>query len=250
MMLPRLSCIRTADQWASAIARNRSIAQISSLENACQITHGRYFWPLEPEHPGNDYDIEFIAMVLAGERRWGGVTLDENGFPCDYSVAQHLVHTADIVNLNRAKIMPDVDWSAQPSPTLYAFGHDWSEAYLKDIPRPIKGSLGDYYGVEDRLMENLMQVFRVPMTPEIIALTKIVDNWMIFLERDAIVGQPVVPYTNEQYHPGFSINEVVPEFHVWDRKTAMIRFLEKFEEITTKGGDYIPLNYKNRGYTL
>jgi hypothetical protein len=226
--------LRTPAQWATAVARNRSIALVSDLSNACQITHGRYFWPLEANHPGNDFDMEFIGMVLAGERRWGGILVDEDGFPLDYSVAQHLVHTADIAYAKRRVIMPEVDWDNHPSPIGYAFAHDWSEAYLKDFPRPIKGALGngDYYIYEAALMDRLVAEFGVIVTPEITKLTKIVDNWMIFLERDKMAGPPVVPYINEDDHPGFTIDDVVPDFHVWDRKTAMTRFLAKWEEIT------------------
>ena len=246
----QLSCLRTPDQWRSALARHHAVAKISSLEGVNQITHGRYFWPLEPDHPGNDFDIEFIAHVLAGERRWAGVTMDINGDPSDYSVAQHCVHLADIVNLNRATLLSDVDWSGEVAPTLYGLLHDASEAYLRDVPRPIKAKLGDYYAVEAALMRKIISVFKVPMSAAVQNAVRKVDDMMIFLERDALVGKPCVPYTNENDHPGISIHSVVPEFYVWDAKTAKRKFLEKFEEITTTGGNHIPLNYLNRGYLL
>jgi hypothetical protein len=242
--------LRTPSEWATAVARNREIASVSDLGGACQITHGRYFWPLEPNHPGNDFDIEFIAHVLAGERRWAGILSNAYGDPCDYSVAQHSVHVADIAQLNRAKLVPDWDWSASASPAFYGLMHDASEAYLKDIPRPIKGLLRDYYPAEAALMTRILEVFDVPVNTCIKNAVRIVDNMMIFLERDAMTVQPVVPYSNENEHPGFNINHIVPEFEVWDAKTAKRRFLEKYEEITSGAGNTIPLNYKNRGYLL
>lgn len=242
--------IRTPDQWASAVARNRAVALNSNIATACQITHGRYFWPLEPNHPGNDYDIEFIAHVLAREPRWASVTVDANGDPSDYSVAQHSVHVADIVNLNRKTLLPNYDWSSNAAPTLYGLMHDASEAYLRDIPRPLKSSLGDYYGIEAQLMSRIIGEFSVPLNDAIKAATRVVDDMMIFLERDELVGEPVVPYQMEDQHPGFTIRDVIPEFRVWTAKEAKQAFLDKYEEVTTTAGNHVPLNYANRGYLI
>lgn len=246
----RVPIYRTPDMWAEAVRRNREIAALSDLDRACQITHGRYFWPLDAFHPGNDFDIEFIAMVLAGERRWGGILVDERGYPSDYSVAQHCVHVADVVNVNRAVLLPDVDWSQEEAPTFYGLMHDSSEAYLKDIPRPIKPALGDYYTVEKALMDRILMEFAVPVSDAIKRAVRIVDDMFIFLERDKLAGKPVVPYTNEATHPKITIDDVVPDFHVWDRKTAKNHFLDKFEQIVKLGGNYEPLNYAGRGFTL
>ncbi len=242
--------IRTPDQWASAVARNRAIAANSSLENACQITHGRFFWPLEPSHAGNDFDIEFIAHVLAREPRWASVTTNAYGDPSDYSVAQHSCIVADIVNLNRKALVPKWDWSLSAAPTMYALMHDASEAYLRDVPRPLKAKLGDYYGIEAQLMERIISEFRVPIDQAIKEATRRVDNMMIFLERDELVGKPVVPYSNEMDHPRLTIHDVVPEFYVWTAKEAKQRFLDKYAEVVANDGNHVPLQYANRGYLL
>lgn len=178
------------------------------------------------------------------------MTSDINGDPSDYSVAQHCVHVADIVNLNRRALVPDWDWDNSPAPTFYGLMHDGSEAYVRDVPRPLKGRLGDYYGIEAGLMDRIITEFRVPVDTGIREAVRRVDNMMIFLERDEIVGEPVVPYSNEQDHPRFTIRDVVPEFHVWDAKKAKRAFLDKFEEIVSNDGNHIPLNYANRGFLL
>jgi hypothetical protein len=241
---------RSEDEWTIAVARNRQACITADLDGACQITHGRYFWPLEPEHPGNDYDIEFIAHVLAGDRRWAGVTTNRDGSPCDYSVAQHCVHVADIVNLNRDKLVPGGQWDLRPSPAFYGLMHDASEAYLRDAVRPIKPYLGDYYAIEARLMDRIITVFDVPVDGIIKEAVRRVDNMMIFMERDEMVGKPVVPYSNEFDHPHVSIHDLVPDFYVWSAREAKDRFLRKFEEIARNAGNYEPTEYRGRGYTL
>lgn len=208
--------IRTPAQWAVAVARNREISLASDLGGACQITYGRYFWPLEPTHPGNDYDIEFIAHSLATKTRWAGVMADENGDPIEYSVAQHSCIIADMV--------------ARPA-RMYGLMHDASEAYLEDVPRPIKPRLGDYYPIEAALMAEIINQFGVTYTPAIKAAVRVYDDAMIFWERDLLVGQPVVPYENEADHPGGTLFNYVPDFSPWDAKTAKRNFLAKFAEI-------------------
>jgi 5'-deoxynucleotidase YfbR-like HD superfamily hydrolase len=242
--------IRTPTQWATAVARNREIALASDLGGACQITHGRYFWPLEPRHPGNDFDIEFIAHSLATKTRWAGVMADENGDPIEYCVAQHSVIVADLVQMARTTLVPGFDWLTSASPALFGLMHDATEAYLEDVPRPIKPRLGDYYGIEAALNEEIMVRFDVPLNGSIIKAVKIVDNLMIFLERDRLVGQPVVPYENENQHPGLFLDRVVPEFRVWSPKEAKRKFLEKYEEIVKHDGNYVPREYRGRGYGL
>jgi hypothetical protein len=242
--------IRTPQEWATAVARNRSIALESDLGGACQITHGRYFWPLEPRHIGNDFDIEFIAHSLATKTRWAGVMSDAFGDPIEYCVAQHSVIVADLVQMARRRLVPAADWDTSPSPALFGLMHDATEAYLEDVPRPIKPRLGDYYLIEAALNEVIMSVFNVPLNTAIIKAVKTVDNMMIFLERDRLVGQPVVRYENENEHPGLSLDRVVPEFRVWSPKEAKRKFLEKYEEIVAHDGNFVPLEYRGRGYGL
>jgi hypothetical protein len=242
--------IRTPEQWERAIAHNRALTAGYDLSGAIQITKGRYFWPLEPQHPANDVDIEFIAHILAGERRWGGIIEDAYGNPCDYSVAQHCVHVADIVNLNRDVLIPEVNWAWHASPAMYGLMHDASEAYLKDFPRPVKVLMNQYYPAEELLMERILSEFDVPVGPEVRAVVRMVDNMMIFMERDKLIGQPVNPYSNENEHPGVTMDELVPDFRVWSPAEAKRKFLDKFAEIEANDGNLVPLNYANRGFKL
>lgn len=57
--------------------------------------------------------------------------------------------------------------------------HDSSEAYLVDIPKPIKLELPDYNKVEDVLMDALAKRFKFqyPLSPEVKAVDKIALEW-------------------------------------------------------------------------
>jgi uncharacterized protein len=79
---------------------------------------GERCYPLLPEE--NVYRIEDIAHALSNVCRYGGHT------KYHYSVAQHCLAMAALCTDKKSK--------------LYALLHDATEAYLGDIPRPLKNS--------------------------------------------------------------------------------------------------------------
>lgn len=231
---------RSDAQWRSAIMHNEAVARVSSLDGACQVTHGMYFWPLEPRHPGNDYSIETIAHGLCGKSRWSGFTKRNDR---KFSVAQHSVHVADIVNLNRKKLVPGGQWGLRPSPALCGLLHDGSEAWIDDIVRPVKYKLTGYTEVEKSLQMEIYARHNCPIDGIITEAVRRVDNMMIFLERDELMGKPVVPYSNEFDHPRITIHDVVPDFRIWSPEEAYERFIDKFEEIVRGDGNLVPAEY-------
>ena len=80
--------------------------------------------------------IEDIAHALANACRFGGHTITF------YSVAQHSITVAELAE-NR----------------LEGLLHDASEAYLVDIPKPIKGHLTSYKTIENNLMAAIAERF-------------------------------------------------------------------------------------------
>lgn len=97
---------------------------------------GAYIDPLAPD-PGQIH-VEDIAHALSHQCRFGGHA------PHFYSVAQHSVEVAHRV---------PVEWRLQ------ALLHDASEAYLVDVPRPIKARLPGYLEAEDLLMRKIASRF-------------------------------------------------------------------------------------------
>ncbi len=82
-----------------------------------------------------------IVKGLSREARFAGQT---SHF---YSVAQHCVLAS--------KIVP-------PAFALEALLHDASEAYIKDIPRPLKQLLPEYRAIEQKLMAAIRHRFGLP----------------------------------------------------------------------------------------
>lgn len=89
--------------------------------------------------------VEDIAWGLATEYRYGGHTV-----PSLITVAQHSVEVAVRV----AKGAP-VEYQ------LAALMHDASEAYIRDMPRPIKSLLPDYQKLERYVMEKVCERFEI-----------------------------------------------------------------------------------------
>ena len=107
--------------------------------NKIRTFTGKYINPFDPDKAL--ICIEDIAHCLAHQCRFGGHT---NFF---YSVAQHSL---------------DVFWEVgicNPELRLAALLHDASEAYLLDIPAPVKSQIPGYKEAEDRLMRVIADKF-------------------------------------------------------------------------------------------
>lgn len=141
--------------------------------------------------------------------------------------------------------MPKVNWSMLPSPALLALRHDDPESYgFCDLTRPVKHNVIGYRDAENNLMEHLITIAGIPSDPEIRHLVKLVDDMMIFLERDELMGKPVVPYSHESTHPRFTIHDIVPNFRVWSPLEAKRRYLERHALIIETNGEYLPNEYR------
>lgn len=113
-----------------------------------QTFTGRMFWPLDP-HP-DEVAIEDIAHSLSMQCRFAG--------HCQkfYSVAEHSILVSQVI---------------QPEFAIYGLLHDAPEAYLVDVPRPVKPHLAGYAHIEARVWEEICYKF---------------DLWPDAKKRDAI----------------------------------------------------------------
>lgn len=140
-----------------------------------QTFTGRQFWPLSPHV--DDIVIEDIAHALSNKCRYGGHT---RRF---YSVAEHSVLVAR---------------RASPEHRLTALLHDASEAYLADVPRPVKPFLTGYAALEQTLDEVIAERFGLtyPWPHEVHEL----DCRILIDERDALMAPCPVDW-NLPYAP-------------------------------------------------
>ena len=131
-----------------------------------QTFTGKRFWPLDPQV--EDVDIMDIAHSLALQCRFTGHVV------VPYSGAEHSVR---------------VMWECPEGDRLWGLLHDASEAYLMDLPRPLKGvpGLGDVYKLaEARCMAVICEKFGLPI--KIPKAVKEADTRMLFTEkRDLMV---------------------------------------------------------------
>jgi hypothetical protein len=164
-----------------------------------QTYSGKQIFPLDPKP--EQICIEDIAHALAMICRFNGHT---HSF---YSVAEHSVFVALNVPVEHR---------------VAALLHDASEAYLCDLPRPIKHNVAGYAEAEDRLMKVIAEKFKfsLPLAPCI----KEADTRILLNERE----QMLLP--SEMEWPGFEDVEPLPgvQLRGWLPRNAEAAFLETF----------------------
>ena len=166
-----------------------------------QTYTGKAFWPLDPRQ--EEIDIEDIAHSLSFQCRFNG--------HCEeyYSVAEHSVFVSHLV--------PKED-------ALWGLLHDASEAYICDIPTPIKPLLKNYRDVEKLVMGVICDKFGLPHEqPESVHLA---DQKMLVTE----VGQIMRPSSQS-----WNLPDVLPlggELSCWSPWEAKALFMQRFKELT------------------
>lgn len=145
--------------------------EIPASERWVQTYTGRRFYPLEPRP--QDVDVVDIAHALGMICRYGGHSAQL------YTVGQHSLLVASAV----ARDYPErLDWQ------LMALMHDASEAYLVDVPRPIKPFLVGYYEVEARVEACIQRALSLPTDPDGAALVKTYDSRILVDECRKLTG--------------------------------------------------------------
>lgn len=126
-------------------------------------TGGRFY----AEKP--EFKIEDIGFALAKLCRFNGHS------QIFYSVAQHSLLVAEIMECDRVRGMAD----GEP---LEGLLHDATEAYLSDVPAPLKQFLPDFKKLDAEWERQLRGYFGLP--PEKSAACQRADWIALFLEAD------------------------------------------------------------------
>jgi uncharacterized protein len=162
--------------------------KITEVPVGCLVTHSGlvldYFFPTI-----ESICIEDIAVGLSREFRFANQT------PEPYSVAQHSVLVSSLV---------------PPELALTALLHDATEAYMKDLPAPLKSKIQAYRIQEDSLMKVIAQKFNLKYPfPEKVKKS---DQEALKFEWETLIEKPVPDYC-------------------WSIRMSKMKFLHRFEQI-------------------
>ncbi|PWE56809.1 hypothetical protein DEM27_08305 [Metarhizobium album] len=172
-----------------------------------QTYTGRQFWPLDPR--SEEVVIDDIAHSLSLQCRYAG--------HCRrfYSVAEHSVLLARWL---RGK------YGAMTA--LYGLLHDASEAYLVDVPRPVKPSLTGYKEVEAKVQAAVFQRFGLPA--DLPDTVHDADN--------RIIGDELVNLQPMEWHARHSDKLGVP-IMLWSPAEAEEEFMWTFRALMDQTAD-------------
>lgn len=152
--------------------------------------------------------IEDIAHALAHSCRYGGHSKDF------YSVAQHSVFVSRL---------------CMPENALWGLLHDAAEAYLTDIPAPLKQHLPDYRSFEHRFEAVIAQVFGLPL--EIPEEIRAIDKQMLRVEHRDVMGYCGRPWAADALP---RLDVVIDR--LWNPETAKTSFMNRFRKLTNGNG--------------
>jgi len=164
-----------------------------------QTYTGKQFFPLAPR--ACDIDVVDIAHALSLNCRFNG--------HCRvfYSVAEHSVRVSRILPAEHA---------------VWGLLHDAAEAYLTDLPRPVKRQMPRFGEVEDRLLAVIMAHFgQAPTMPEAV---RHADEVLLATEGRDVMGPAPQPWLLEALPLQAKIEPVTAE-------RAEQMFLERFAEL-------------------
>lgn len=160
--------------------------------NAILIHTGILFDVFNPKE--SDIDIEDISHALSNLCRYGGHC------PKFYSVAQHCV---------LCSYQPGT-----PQERLEFLLHDASEAYLIDLPRPIKRNMPNYIEIEEKLLKVIFGHYKLNYP-----LSKKVHE----------VDDLILHYEYEKFY------DIIDEnFEFWTPEESKQKFLARYYELTAQ----------------
>lgn len=164
-----------------------------------QTFTGKHFYPLDPR--ADEVHIEDIAHALSNICRFNGHV---KRF---YSVAEHSVFVALCTPLEHR---------------VAALLHDASEAYLCDLPRPVKLNVVGYHEAESRVMDCIAERFGFALPlPEIVKRS---DNSILLDERETFMAP-----TDDDWKLG--VEPLGVQLRGWAPQDAEAAFLQVFYDL-------------------
>lgn len=166
-----------------------------------QTLSGKRYYPMDPR--AEDIDPVDIAHSLGMLCRYGGHVREF------YSVAEHCVLMSHAV--------PGED-------ALHALLHDATEAYVVDVPRPVKRYLTNYKDIENRVWGAISTRFGVSHVLPVSVLAA--DNRILINEREALLP------ASESVWPGLEgLKPLDITIRAWSPARAKLEWYSRLEEL-------------------
>lgn len=145
-----------------------------------------------------------IAHALGNLCRFGGHCAKF------YSVAEHSILVSQVVPKEFA---------------MQGLMHDATEAYVIDVPRPLKHLLGaSYENLEAATWGAICAKYGLPL--DLDPSVKMADNTVLLAEKEVMLGEPPLPWT---WAKGLRPAKV--DIHFFSPAEASNRFLKRYREI-------------------
>lgn len=171
-----------------------------------QTATGRQFHPFDPRP--EDVCVEDIAHHLANMCRFTGAT---RSF---YSVGEHCVRVSRVV---------------APENAFAGLLHDAAEAYLVDLPRPLKRSAefaGAYARAERGVAAAICERFSLPEGAFDHPDVKRADEVLLVTEKRDLMAAPPAPWVETGAEP------LEERIAAWPPEAAHFQFLARYYELT------------------
>ena len=176
------------------------------IGNTILTSSGVYFDFNDPQI--DQIFIEDIATALGNTCRFAG----QIGF---YSVAEHCVHCSQVAlqrNPNNIEL------------AFHALMHDAAEAYIGDMPKPLKVLLPDFQAIEARVERVIEDKF--DLTDQFVNEVKTIDLQLLKAEKKHLFPSDREIWTNFE-----TIDDVDINFGWWHPHHAAGRFLDSFVDL-------------------
>lgn len=170
-----------------------------------QTYTGKAFKPLAPR--AEDICIEDIAHGLDMQCRYNGQC------KAHYSVAAHSL---------------TVSYLVPPEHALSGLMHDASEAYITDIPGPIKFAMPDYLEIENGIMRAIAEYVGPRMQYPLPVCVNVADKQSLMNEYPILMAPPPQPWAYEM----LAEPHVVEMIRGYAGHSVEREFLARYRELT------------------
>ncbi len=194
---------------------------------------GRKFHPLTPRP--EDFCLTDVVHQLSRVVRWGGCSRTP------FSVLHHSLWCQEIARGREDRAFPAGELIDAPegyrlinSVSKDLLFHDLSEAYICDVPKPIKCALGNYKSIEDGIMLAAAQRyhFRYPLTDH----GKEIDELALVAERIALFDPNVRCLSEDYFNLSHLFVDAINTAHIvtrvseYDSEESISRFMRLAEQ--------------------